>query len=96
VNGAPAALNPADDGPLSVKIRPAASSASAVIPPIAVTAVMPPVPKAASRLPPGLQRASALCAGHLPAQALALTSTNGLPVAPPYEPSALDRRFLKA
>jgi hypothetical protein len=48
---APTALNSAVKVPVSAKICPAASSASAVIPPIAVTVTMPPLPKVVSRLP---------------------------------------------
>jgi len=47
-------LNSAVEAPLSAKMWPAASSASAVIPPIAVTATMPPLPKVVSRLPSAL------------------------------------------
>jgi hypothetical protein len=47
----PAALNSAVDAPLSAKMSPAASSASAVIPPIELTATLPPLPKVVSRLP---------------------------------------------
>jgi hypothetical protein len=48
---APTALNSAVKAPVSAKIWPAASSANAVIPPIAVTVTMPPLPKVVSRLP---------------------------------------------
>src|ERR1700730_2095942 len=51
---APDALNSAMSAPLSAKMWQAACPGSAVTPPIALTATMPPVPKLVSRLPSAL------------------------------------------